>query len=360
MYPNKQYKHLLITAIAGLFITTGCSSRNNEQNQTVPIVKTVRVQYQNDRFTKSYPARVKAASNIRLAFRVAGPIKNIYVDEGDQVQKGAVIAQLDPRDYELQLNGTEAKYREVKAEVERITALYNKGKVSDNDYDKAVSGLKQIKALYESHKNALKDTKLIAPFAGTVTKVFFDEQEIVDAGMPIIALADTRNLEVVAHLPEQELDNKERIMNVVCHSIYHSEQQWPLTLKNIVTQSNVNGLYPAYFKFPDNNIEGLLPGMSVRISFHYKSSDKPYFSVPSTALFEKDNASHVWKVDTTSSMVNRVRVNIIRIDANGNALIEGDLNPDDIIVCCGVHAIHDGEKIKEQSPSSNTNIGNLL
>ncbi|MGQ1891262.1 efflux RND transporter periplasmic adaptor subunit [Thermophagus sp. OGC60D27] len=343
-----------------ILTVTACSGKSLEQRSSVPVAKTDRVTHHHNFLTKSYPARIKTSSDIRLSFRVAGPIIKVLVDEGDFVKKGDLIAQLDPRDYELQLKGTEAKYQEVKAEVERITALYKKGKVSDNDYDKAVSGLKQITALYKSHKNSLTDTKLTAPFSGTITKVFFEEGETVDAGMPIVSLSDTKKLEIIVHLPAEDYLKKESFITFTCQNIHHPEQEWPLTLKGMVAQSNVNGLYPAYFQLSESSDKNLLPGMSVRVIIHYKSDQGDYFSVPSTAVFRKNGKAHIWKVDTTNYTIKAVPVNIHRIDNKGNAIINSPLIPNDIIVSKGVHSLREGDKIRELKPPSKSNIGNLL
>ena len=79
---------------------------------------------------------------MKLAFRVAGPIRKIYVNEGQYVKKGQLLAELDPRDYQIQFNATQAEYTQVKGEADRIIELYRRGSVSVNEYDKAVAARK--------------------------------------------------------------------------------------------------------------------------------------------------------------------------------------------------------------------------
>lgn len=75
---------------------------------------------------------------------------------------GQLLAELDPTDYQVQLDATEAEYKQIKAEAERVMALYKEnGLLPAND--KAVYGLKQITAKYQHHKDQLGYTRLYAP-----------------------------------------------------------------------------------------------------------------------------------------------------------------------------------------------------
>ena len=91
-----------------------------------------------------YPGKVKAAQDISLAFRVSGTIQKIYVKDGARVQAGQLLAELDPTDYQVQLDATEAEYKQIKAEAERVMALYKDNGTTPSANDKAVYGLKQI------------------------------------------------------------------------------------------------------------------------------------------------------------------------------------------------------------------------
>ena len=179
-----------------IFIILACSHKKADV-KTIKTVKvdTVRVYGENN--SAIFPGKVKAAADVNLSFRISGPVTKVHVNAGSYVKNGQVLAEIDLRDYAIQLSATEAEYKRVKAE--RVIALYEKGSVAPNDYDKAVYGLNQITAKYEAHKNALADTKLCAPFDGYVQKRFFDAGETVGAGMPVISM-------ISANIPEVEIN----------------------------------------------------------------------------------------------------------------------------------------------------------
>lgn len=136
-----------------------------------------------------------------MAFKVSGTLNKVYVEEGSKISKGQLIAEIDPRDYRLQLEATKAEYQGIKAEAERVIALYADSVSTASDYDKARYGLEQITAKYQNARNQLADTKIYAPFNGYVQKLLLDPPTVVAAGMPIMTLIADNGWEVEINVP---------------------------------------------------------------------------------------------------------------------------------------------------------------
>ncbi|RCW34515.1 efflux RND transporter periplasmic adaptor subunit [Marinilabilia salmonicolor] len=350
---------LKICIVFAILIFTSCTQQQKKKELPV-FVKTTEIRKIESVLTKKYPARIKSASEVKLSFRVAGPILKVNIEEGDTVNKGDVIAQIDPRDYRIQLQATEAKYHEVKSEVERITALYQKNKISENDYDKAVSGLKQITAKYEAHKNALEDTKLRAPFSGHISKIFFEQGETVDAGMPIISIYNNKAFEIIAHLPASDFLKKKDFTRFSCQSSSLPGEEWPLELRNIVSQANLNGLYPAYFSLKADAGEIILPGMSAEVIIEYQTDKEPIFELPSPAIFEQSGNASVWIFNEEDETVITKTIEIIKVNTSGIAVVKGDFEGNEIIVTAGVNSLKEGQKVRRLPEPSESNVGGLL
>ena len=148
-----------------LFMSCARSEKGTKDTQTVKIDTVVSASSQT---ALQFPGKVKAAQDISLAFRVSGTIRKIYVEDGARVREGQLLAELDPADYRVQLDATEAEYKQIKAEAERVMALYKENGTTPNANDKAVYGLKQITAKYQHHKDQLEYTRLYAPFSGFI------------------------------------------------------------------------------------------------------------------------------------------------------------------------------------------------
>ena len=177
----------ILTSIS-LYSLLSCSNgaKDTREYQTV---KTDTVVSAGGQTSLQYPGKVKAAQDISLAFRVSGTIQKIYVKDGARVQAGQLLAELDPTDYQVQLDATEAEYKQIKAEAERVMALYKDNGTTPNANDKAVYGLKQITAKYRHHKDQLGYTRLYAPFQRlSYRKALFEAHETVGAGMPVLSM----------------------------------------------------------------------------------------------------------------------------------------------------------------------------
>ena len=194
--------YLILTGIS-LILLSSCTQRTQKAKgyQTVKIDTIVSADKQT---FLQFPGKVKAAQDISLAFRVSGTISKIHVKDGARVQEGQLLAELDPTDYQVQLDATEAEYQQIKAEAERVMALYKDNGTTPNANDKAVYGLKQITAKYKHHKDQLAYTRLYAPFNGYVQKRLFEAHETIGAGMPVIAMISGGTPEVEINLPAAE------------------------------------------------------------------------------------------------------------------------------------------------------------
>ena len=115
---------LFCCIILGAFMVMSAScSHNSKETRRMQTVKIDTVFSVEGQTPLQFPGKVKAAQDVNLSFRVSGTIGKICVEDGARVRKGQMLAQLDPTDYRIQLEATEAEYQQVKAEAERVMAL---------------------------------------------------------------------------------------------------------------------------------------------------------------------------------------------------------------------------------------------
>jgi len=122
-------KTIKLLLLSLLFFVFACSQKKINE-EVIQTVKTDTAQVYGEKQKVTFPGKVKAASDVNLSFRISGPIAKIYVNEGNYVKKGQTLAKMDARDYEIQLSATEAEYKQIKAEAERVIELYGKGSVT--------------------------------------------------------------------------------------------------------------------------------------------------------------------------------------------------------------------------------------
>jgi RND family efflux transporter MFP subunit len=310
--------------------------------------------------TSAFPGKVKASADANLSFKVSGRIAKIYAGEGDFFKKGQTLAELDDRDYKTQLAATEAEYHRIKAEADRIIALYGLGSVTPNDHDKAVYGLQQISAKYEAHRNALADTKLTAPFDGYMQKRLYAAGEIVAAGMPVISVLEATAPEVEINIPSSEFIKRGEFAGFTCTIDIYPGKTYTLDLLGITQKANLNQLYAVRLKMKNEEKPLPAPGMAATVEIQYKPGKSALLSIPYNAVFENNSATYVWIYNSETQTVSAREVNISDLRSNGTVIISGGLQAGERVVSAGVHSLKEGEKVKVLQPSSSTNIGGLL
>ncbi|MCR9011061.1 efflux RND transporter periplasmic adaptor subunit [Gabonibacter chumensis] len=345
--------------IGALFVVESC--RRAAPGLEIPqLVKTAEIQKYEGESSTNYPGKIKAASDVKLAFRVAGPIIRFRAKEGEYVKKGQVLAEIDPRDYKLQFDATAAEYKQIKGESERVMELYRRKSVPVNDYDKAVAALKRITALYEAHRNALNDTKLRAPFDGYIQKKFFDAHEIVNQGLPVLSMINDNYFEIDIDIPSSDYIRRENFVSSYCVADVYPGTKIPLELLEIAQQANYNQLFKVRFRLKPEQKLNIAAGMSATVTIDFMPGKDDLALIPISALFQKDGKSYVWSYEKKEGKISKSLVEIVEIQKDGMVLVQSELLPGSWIVTAGVNHLKEGQKVRQLPPVSTSNVGKLL
>lgn len=306
-----------------------------------------------------YPGRVVAGNEANLSFKVSGTLKRVYVAEGDRVKAGQLLAELDNSDYQVQLTATEAEHAQVKADAERVMALYNEGGATASNYDKARYGLQQIEAKLQNHRNQLAYTRIHAPYSGHVQSAYFATGETVGAGMPVLALLGQGAPEVEVNLPATAYARREGFTRFACTLDVLPGETLPLQLLSILPQANANQLYTMRLRLKAEQAR-VAPGMSVWVTVYSASQAGQQVAVPATALVEKDGKSWLYLYNKEKGTARCTEVIVESLHTDGRAIVRGQLRGGDLVVASGAHHIQSGAKVKPLAPISTTNVGGLL
>jgi len=341
-------------------ILVSCSGHNETRDKLIRKVRVEQITPSDSLIKRSWPGTIKEVCKADLAFRVAGPIKDISIREGDYVRKGQLIARIDPRDYEIQLQVAKAQYDQVKAESERVIKLHEMKSVAGNDYDKAISGIRLVSAKLKNAEDQLNDTRLQAPFAGYVEKINFSEGEIVDAGMPIASLIDVSQFEVDVDIPVSFYVKRDKFLSFYGIQESVSKSEFPLQLTGFDKKADNHQLYEMKFRFDPGERSGLAPGMELEVNIVYKNHIDGSLDVPIEAVFNNNGEAYVWIYYPAGGVVKSRKVETGMLTGKGKIQIVRGLNPDETIVVAGVNLLVEGQQVELADPVSVTNVGGLL
>jgi RND family efflux transporter MFP subunit len=159
---------------------------------------------------------IETRTSSQVAAEVPGEIVGVFVDEGQGVAAGTVLAEVDNSEYQLELKREQAEVRRLNAllrqqerELERAKKLYQENLIAEDELDSIdaeLDALRQQLAGAQAQANStdrrLTKTRLIAPVDSEVATRNIDVGDYVQTGTVVFDLIDMRNLRVRLPFPE--------------------------------------------------------------------------------------------------------------------------------------------------------------
>jgi RND family efflux transporter MFP subunit len=313
--------------------------------------------------TRRLPARVYASQRAEISFRVEGLIVKLPAKEGDLVEQGQLLAQLDQKDYITTVNDRQAKFDEANANFERGKELVKDGFISKMDFDKLESNFKTSKANLEQAKLDLSYTSLTAPFKGQVARRYVQNNEEVRRKQEIFALQNAGQLDIKFDVPERLLLSLQNIEEreqrapedrpTVAYARFTSDgQRYPLVYKEISTRADQQTrTFEATFALDTPSGITVLPGMTAEVDLDlvalYGARDFDIL-VPNTAVFADPSGAErklVWVVNLDNMKVQSREVETGVLVDERIRILSG-LKAGESIVSAGVHQLEDGQQVR--------------
>lgn len=290
-----------------------------------------------------------------VAAKVDGRLEKVYVQEGDRVTKGQVLALLEQDDTNADVIAARGSYmdaqtnlRKAESDLVRYTKLYEQGAISEQaleDYrfacDNAAAKLEAARGSLQGMESQSAGTAVIAPADGTVYKRFYQEGYYAQKGTPLFAIADVSVLKTVINIPEGQVDGV-AVGN-------DAEITLPaFSGRNIagkITRISPVADLPAHTFSAEvsvDNTKGLLAGVFATVNLTAKPKEN-ILTIPPAAIVMRDDQKTVFVVDKEGVVKRRV-LTIGYTDTEVAEVLSG-LNEGELIVTGGQNKLREGSKI---------------
>jgi multidrug efflux system membrane fusion protein len=346
-------------AAVAVVVLAACSK---EQVAPTPVraVRTLVVSETGGVLEREFAAEVRARTESRLGFRVPGKVSRRLVELGQAVRTGQVLAQLDPQDLRLQqdaaragLAAAEANATQANADLKRFTELKAQGFISAAELDRHVTAqksadasLRQARAQAGVQSNQTSYAALVADASGVITSVDLEPGQVVNAGVPVLTLAQDGARDALFAVPE-DLGQATRALVGKAGAIkvrrWGTSEWVPATIRELAAATDP--VTRTYQVKADVGKAGFELGQTASVTFNTPVRVTGGVRVPLHALSEKDGQSVVWVLDGASMTVKPAPV--ITGDITGNVvLIAKGLTPGQEIVTAGAHTLSPGQKVR--------------
>jgi RND family efflux transporter MFP subunit len=312
--------------------------------------------------TREYPGRIRAGQQIDMGFEVPGRIIEFVYPEGARVKKGAVLARLDPSDYQNSLEQARAMAWKAKTYLDRIAQAYETRAVAEQDLTDAKAQVEVAEAEVRIQRKALEDTRLLAPFDGWMSRKLVEDFANVQAKQPVLVFEETSVLQIKVAVPERDMAGRqnsdlgleelnERLRPEVIASALPN-RSFPARLAELATTADpTTRTFQATFVFAPPAETVVLPGMTAKAIIHIGADrDTDTFEIPAQAVIADDSGRPtVWLVDPTSMAVGRQPVTLGELSADRVVVSDG-LSAGDVVAVSGVAQLREGMVVRRWEP----------
>ena len=146
-----------------------------------------------------------------VSTNVAGKLEKVLVKENDHVTQGQIIAYIDTRQLQAQVDNAKAALDKARLDMNRYKALIDQNAVAAQTYDDAVTAYEQAQSTYDRVSADLSDATITAPMSGTVVGTPLKAGQTISTGistqMIIATIADLSDLEIYLTVDETDIGN---------------------------------------------------------------------------------------------------------------------------------------------------------
>ncbi|WP_439374815.1 efflux RND transporter periplasmic adaptor subunit [Bradyrhizobium sp. DASA03120] len=341
----------------------GCGEKDRgATEQPVRGLRAFKVAAKAENRVRRFPAVLQPADVSSLSFEIAGQLKAVTLIVGQKVALGEVLAEIDPRSLQTQVEQASAGVQQAQAQLDNAEAdfqrkeeLLKKGVTAQAVFDQSRAALLTSRAQLDQAKRQLDladhnldRSKLPAPFSGTVARVDVKSFAQVAPGQPILTLYSDDRFEMSFLAPAATFQSLRVGQPVAVKVADMPDLSLKGDIKELGSKAEQVSAFPVVVRL-DNNVAGLNAGMSAEVTIEEPlSGGRSGFLVPLSVLAPEgklEGTATVFLYDGGSSTVKKHSIKVGGVRDNHLVVTEG-LGAGDIVASAGVSYLVDGEKVK--------------
>ncbi|MEN4922559.1 MdtA/MuxA family multidrug efflux RND transporter periplasmic adaptor subunit [Achromobacter spanius] len=333
-------------------------------NMAVPVRVATAAQQDIDIFLRSL-GTVTAYNTVTVRSRVSGELVDVAFQEGQQVKAGDLLAQVDPRAFQVALDqarGTQmqnlAQLENARRDLQRYQALFKQDSIAKQQVDTQAALVRQYEGAVKSDQANVDNAKLqldyariTAPISGRLGLRQVDRGNLVSSSDTngLVVITQTQPISVVFTLPETQLPEVRaelaagRTLAVEAYDRADTRRIATGKLETLDNQIDVaTGTLKLKARF-DNADDALFPNQFVNVRLHVLTR-KDVTAIPTAAIQQGSAGAFVFLVQPDDTIAVR-QVKLGAINSGMVAVNEG-LQPGDRVVTEGTDRLRAGAKVE--------------
>lgn len=283
----------------------------------------------------------RSAESVNVSARVSNVITAIQFEEGQMVEGGEVLAELESSEARANLAAAQAALVESRSQFKRSRELLRTQAVSESRVEELEAIVRANEAALAAAEARVQDHRIRAPFPGRLGLRRVSVGTLVTPGTVITTLDDTRTIQLDFDVPETHLSALEEGQTLTARSAAYPDIEFSGLVATIDTRVDpVSRAVTVRAQLP--NTEGLLkPGMFMTVRVLRESSE--LLLLPEQALVPQQSRQYVFVVDDGAAQLREVTIGR-RVP--GKVEVTGGLDPGEVVVIEGVQRLRDGSPVE--------------
>lgn len=342
----------------------GEPGQQNDQQPPVPVTITS-VEAESIEHFGHFAGRLRGAREVDVRAQVSGILIERRFVEGDAVEQGQALFQIDPEPYQIQVDSAGADLvdataanQQAQSEWRRIKALYEQDATSRREYEQAESHSKAAIARVTQAESALADaernlryTRVEAPITGMSGIESLSEGNLVDTGTMLTRVTQIDPIDAHFSLPEAaavvrrwrmhqapEMDTYQKAWLIMPDGREYEQSGEINFVANRVNEESASVVMRAEFTNPDNL---LIPGQLIRVRVLLGHYDEAFLIDP-TAVSQGTDGPFVYVVNNDKAEQRQVELGP---EIDGKQVITDGLVEGEKLVINGLVALSDGATV---------------
>lgn len=276
-------------------------------------------------------APIEAFAEADVVAKVEGEIREVLVEEGDEVEEGQILARLDGDRLRLELSESRARLRKMQRDFERNKDLREKGLLSEGDYEKLQYDLESLQASYNLASLELNYTNVRAPISGVISERYIKLGNTIRVDAPLYRVTSLDPLVAYLHIPEREYRQITAGQPVAIGIDAVADQEFLATVTRISPIVDpATGTFKITIEIRDES-RRIKPGMFGRMSIVYDRHEN-VLQIPRSAIVEEMGTESVFVVEDDKAIRRIVKTGY---GENGMIEISEGLDDNDNVITVG-------------------------
>lgn len=343
----KNTKALLLSAFCSIFTFSTLSTSAQEEVSATPVTVETATQQTTESSIEEV-GKIKATDSAVLTFSAGEKLRALNFKDGDTVQKGQLIAQLDDSQAKAELDKAKSSLALAESKLDRVLALLKKqpDSMSAQDVEELKQQANLARAEFKQKKTDLKNYQLVAPFDGQLTNFTHSVGSRVEAATALVSLIKLDSVEVHYSISQSEVGQAQLGQKVSLSVDAYPQEQFTGTVEYIAPLVDENsGRVDVHAHF-ENSDHRLVPGMFAKVS-QVLDDKNANLVVSQTSVGADGDTRFVWLVE--GGKATKRTVTLGENTNNGYvAVIEGIALGDKVVIT-GQQNLQQGSAVNIQS-----------